>query len=97
MGTKGGRPRLTHLVDPLRALEAVREARNMMQSEGRLAQGANLKQAATWYRNAMHRLGIQGHALRYAWARERMDAYIAENIPMAEALARTSGSVKRTV
>lgn len=61
-----------------------------MQSEGRLAQGANLKQAATWYRNSMHRLDIQGHALRYAWARERMDAYVADNIPRAEALARTS-------
>lgn len=47
IGTKGGRPRLTHLVDSARALAAVREARNVMQSEGRLAQGANLKQAAT--------------------------------------------------
>jgi hypothetical protein len=28
--------------------------------------------------------------LRNAWARERMDAYVAESIPMAEALARTS-------
>jgi hypothetical protein len=38
----------------------------------------------------MYRLGIQGHALRYAWAREHMDAYLAEGIPIGEAMARTS-------
>lgn len=90
LGTKGGRPRWTHLVDPQRALEAVRDALAVVQRDGRLARGANLRQAATWYRNAMHRLGMQGHSLRYAWARERMDAYLADAIPMAEALARTS-------
>jgi hypothetical protein len=43
-----------------------------------------------WYRNAMHRLGVQGHSLRYAFARERVEAYLQNGIPMAEALARTS-------
>ena len=90
IGTKGGRPRLTHLVDPARALNAVHEALVVLRTEGRLAQGTTLKQAATWYRNAMHRLGVQGHALRYAWARERMAAYLADGIAMNEALARTS-------
>ena len=55
-----------------------------------MAQGATLKQAATWYRNAIHGLGVQGHVLRYAWARERMDAYLADGTAMSEALARTS-------
>ncbi len=66
IGTKGGRPRLTHLMDAEQALNAVREALAVLRTEGRLAQGTTLKQAATWYRNAMHRLGVQGHALRYA-------------------------------
>ena len=81
---------MAHLVDPERALAEVREARDVLRTEGRLAQGATLKQATTWYRNAMHRLGVQGHALRYAWARERMDAYRADGIGTSEALARTS-------
>jgi len=38
----------------------------------------------------MHRLGVQGHALRYAFVRARVDAYLQNGIPMAEALARTS-------
>ena len=90
LGTKGGRTRWVHLVETEHAIAAVREALAVMQRHGRLAQGRTLKQAETWYRNAMHRLHVQGHALRYAWARERMDAYLAEGIPMAEALARTS-------
>ncbi len=90
MGTKGGRPRLTHLPDPERALAAVREALAVLRTRGHLVPGANLKAAATWYRNAMHRLDVQGHALRYAFARERIEAYRAQGIPLREALARTS-------
>ncbi len=41
-------------------------------------------------RNAMHRPGVQGHALHHAFARERRDAYLAAGIPIAAALARTS-------
>lgn len=52
--------------------------------------GKTLKQAEAWYHNAMHRLGVQGHGLRYAFARERVEAYLQSGIPMAEALARTS-------
>ena len=33
---------------------------------------------------------MQGHSLRYAFARERVDIYLAAGIPMAEALARPS-------
>ena len=90
MGTKGGRPRLTHVPDPVRALAAVREALAVLRTRGHLVPGANLKAAATWYHNAMHRLDVQGHALRYAFARERIDAYRAQGMPLREALARTS-------
>lgn len=38
----------------------------------------------------MHRLRVQGHSLRYAFAREQVEAYLAGGIPMAEALAHTS-------
>ena len=68
----------------------MREALHVLGTQGRLAQGKRLKQAEAWYRNAMHRLGVQGHSLRYAFARERVEAYLAAGIPMAEALARTS-------
>lgn len=90
LGTKGGKPRTTHLPNPEQALAVVREALAVLQNQHRLAKGKNLKQAGTWYRNAMHRLGVQGHALRYAFVRERVDAYLQNGIPMAEALARTS-------
>ncbi|MCX7556711.1 hypothetical protein OS187_07730 [Xanthomonadaceae bacterium JHOS43] len=33
----------------------------------------------------MHRLGVQGHSLRYAFARERVEAYLQNGMPMAEA------------
>ena len=44
--------------------------------------------ARYWY--AMHRLDVQGHALRYAFARERIDAYRAQGMPLREALVRAS-------
>lgn len=62
-----------HFTPP--ALAAVREALAVLRRRGHLVPGANLKAATTWYRNAMHRLDVQGHALRYAFARERIDAY----------------------
>ena len=82
--------RATHLPNPEQALAVVREALAVLQNQRRLAQGRHLKQAEAWYRNAMHRLGVQGHSLRYAFARERVEAYLQDGIPMAEALARTS-------
>lgn len=86
----GGKVRTTHLPNPALALATVREALQVPGTQGRLAQGKRLKQAEAWYRNAMHRLGVQGHSLRYAFARERVEAYLDAGIPMAEALARTS-------
>lgn len=54
------------------------------------AQGKTIKQAEAWYRHGMHRLGAQGHSLRRAFAQERVHAYLADGIPIAETLARTS-------
>lgn len=52
-------------------------------------QDAQAGRGVVWRHKAMHRLGVQGHSLRYAFARERVDAYLQNGIPMAEALART--------
>ncbi len=90
LGTKGGKPRTTHLPNPEQALVVAREALDVLTRQHRLAKGKGLKQARTWYRNAMHLLGVQGHALRYAFVRARVDAYLRDGIPMAEVLARTS-------
>jgi len=62
---------------------------------GRLLPTANLRQAMTWYRNAMHRhitpeAGIKGHCLRYGYAVDRIAAYVHAGDTRAEALAHTS-------
>lgn len=95
-GTKGGRRRESEPADRAAALEAVREARAVAEARGgRLLDAANLRRAMTWYRNAMHRqikpgAGITGHCLRYAYAADRIAAYVQEGDTRAEALAHTS-------
>lgn len=97
-GTKGGRPRDTHVANVERALSVIREARSLIQSQGggylvRKADGsaaANLKQARNIYRNLCHREGIQSHAARYAFARERLEAYRQHGFSEREARAATS-------
>lgn len=97
-GTKGGRPRDTHVANVERALSAIREARSLIQSQGggylvRKADGsaaANLKQARNIYRNLCHREGIQSHAARYAFARERLEGYRQQGFSAREARAATS-------
>lgn len=64
-GTKGDKVQATHLPNPVTALAVVREALHVLVTQRRLAQGRTLKQAEAWYRNAMHRLGVQGYSLRY--------------------------------
>jgi hypothetical protein len=51
---------------------------------------ANLKQARNIYRNLCHREGIQSHAARYAFARERLEAYRHQGFSEREARAATS-------
>ena len=95
-GTKGGRDRLSSPADRDAALHAVRTARAVAASRGgRLIDKPTLKQAMTYYRNAMHRriteaAGICGHALRYAYAEDRMSIYKEEGLSVRESLAKTS-------
>ena len=97
-GTKGGRPRDTHVANIERALSVIREARSLIQAQGggylvRKADGsaaANLKQARNIYRNLCHREGVQSHAARYAFARERLQAYRQQGFSEREVRAATS-------
>ncbi|MGH8630594.1 MAG: integrase domain-containing protein [Burkholderiales bacterium] len=97
-GTKGGRPRDTHVVDIERAVNVVREAREQLKEQGggyliRRADGtpaANLKQARNIYRNICHREGVQSHAARYAFARERLEGYEHAGFSQREARAATA-------
>lgn len=96
-GTKGGRPRDVHPVDRERALAAIRSALAVLRETKQThlviaadASGINLKQAMTIYKNALAREGVQSHSARYAFARQRVDAYKAEGLSLREALAATS-------
>jgi site-specific recombinase XerC len=97
-GTKGGRPRDVHPVNGARALAAIRNAQTILRDSGQRylvtradgSAAADLKQAMGIYRNLAHREGIQTHAARYAFARERMDAYRAEGYSEREARVATS-------
>ena len=95
-GTKGGRDRVSNPAERAQALAAVREARAVSDSRGgRLMDSPTLLAAITSYRNAMHRhvspaSGVCGHALRYAYAGDRMASYLAEGFSDAEARAKTS-------
>lgn len=88
-GTKGGRVRTTHLPDTQRALAAIKSAMEIIEND-KIAPRTTLKKAVCWYRNLMHRLGIQGHRLRYAFARECVEFYLASGMPTHEVYARVS-------
>lgn len=93
-GTKGGRVRDSMPADRDRALAAVREARAVADERGgRLIEG-DLRQASTAVRNAMHRSqsehGITWHSLRYSYACDRVDAYLAAGYTRHEAYAQTA-------
>lgn len=97
-GTKGGRPREVHPADLHRAQVAVRSAQAVLpvtgqrylvaKADGSITTG--LRQAQGVYRNLCHRAGIQSHAARYAFARERLEAYRNEGYSEREARAATS-------
>ena len=95
-GTKGGRDRLSSPADREAALEAVRTARAVAAARGgRLIDKPTLKQAMTYYRNVMNRritetTGMCGHALRYAYAVDRVAAYESDGLTLQESRAKTS-------
>lgn len=95
-GTKGGRPRYSEPADREKALEAVREARQLAEQRGGyLIEKPSLKQAYKFYSNEMHRhispaAGATPHALRYAYTRDLLARYEAEGHDRAEALSIVS-------
>lgn len=86
-GTKGGRPRWAGIVDRDSALTAIDAAISVTASQGKLAPKRNLKAALRWYANATNRLGIQGHALRYAYTNVAVQKLLNDGYLLAEALA----------
>jgi hypothetical protein len=95
-GTKGGRPRETHPIDPITALAAVRAARAVVkQQEGHLVTGGNeLRSAVRAYQRALFNAGFKGsqssHSARYEYARARYVALRAEGLDSYAALALVS-------
>lgn len=97
-GTKGGHKREVHPPDVNRALAAAQSALATLEATGQpylltRADGAvtaGLKQAVSVYKNLCSRAGIQNHAARYAFARERMQAYRNQGFSEREARAATS-------
>jgi hypothetical protein len=97
-GTKGGHQREVHPPDLNRALAAVQGALTILDTTGQpyllmRADGAvtaGLKQAVKVYTNLCSRAGIQNHGARYAFARERMQAYRNQGYSEREARAATS-------
>jgi len=95
-GTKGGRSRQTNPADQEMALDAIREALAVVaKRRDRMIDRPTLKSAMKWYTNTMHRkiteqLGIQAHALRYAYACDMLDLYQAEGFSQKESEALTS-------
>jgi hypothetical protein len=97
-GTKGGRARDVHSADLNRARSAIERALATLRAsdQGYLvtrADGAaatGLRQALGIYRNVCHRAGIQSHAARYAFTKERMQAYRNDGLSEREARAATS-------
>lgn len=97
-GTKGGRQREVHPAELNRALAAVQGALELLEATGQpylviRADGAvptGLRQVVKIYTNLCSRAGIQNHAARYAFARERMQAYRSQGFSEREARAATS-------
>lgn len=94
-GTKGGRPRDVHIIDPQQTLQTVNNALTIMaQQNGKLIDKPSLKQAMNYWRNSTYRLGFTGkispHSLRYAFTQEQVDQYLKQGYSESEALAKAS-------
>lgn len=69
-------------------LEATGQHYLVTRADGAVTTG--LKQAISIYKNLCERAGIQSHGARYAFARERMQAYRDQGYSEREARAATS-------
>jgi site-specific recombinase XerC len=94
-GTKGGRPRDTRVVDIEKAREAVRNAQERTKvNGGRIIDKPDLQSAMDRHSYIMRTHGCKGehspHALRYAFACDRVEAYKSQGFSLKESLAMTS-------
>ena len=94
-GTKGGRPRDTHVVHVKRAREIIAMAIERAKEHGwRLVDRPDLKTAMNHYSYVLRSNGFTGqyspHSMRYAYARDRYNAYIKKGFSEKESLAMTS-------
>lgn len=104
-GTKGGKSRDVKPPDVGRALAAIQSAQSVLhraepdliatgqryliaQADGSATKG--LRQSLSVYKNLCYRAGIQSHGARYAFARERIQAYRNQGYSEREARAATS-------
>lgn len=96
-GTKGGRPREVSPVDRQKALQAVKEARQVAaQRGGRLVQSqqGSLKAAMNRYNRVAAQAGARGsyspHSFRYSWTQQRVQTYREQGFSRQEARALTA-------
>lgn len=96
-GTKGGRERMTTVVDKNKVIDAVNYAiKYASEHDGRLIDRGNLKSAMNYYLNTLRRYGeMKGgdetpHSFRYSYAASAMKYHIMNGYSYHEALALTS-------
>ncbi|ETS32587.1 DNA-binding protein [Photorhabdus temperata] len=94
-GTKGGRPRQTHVLNVEAVKKAVEKAIEIAEQRGgRLIDKPNLKQAMNYWRAHTTQLGLTGcyapHSLRYAWAQDALKFYQESGFTRQEARALVS-------
>lgn len=85
-GTKGGRPRDSAPANRAEGIAAIKAAIEVAKERGGKLLEGTLKEAKDFYRNTMHNHGeITGHALRYAYAQEKLGQY-SEDYSRKEAI-----------
>lgn len=94
-GTKGGRPRVTTVLDPQAVRQAVDRALEIATvRNGRLMDAPDLKTAMNDWHNQARRCNLTGehapHSLRYAWAQDAIRYWLTQGLSPKEALAQVS-------
>ncbi|MBY6257801.1 integrase domain-containing protein [Phytobacter diazotrophicus] len=94
-GTKGGRARMTTIVDREKVLEAVSHAIKYAENNnGKIIDKPDLKSAMDFYRNTLRTEMTGGnetpHSLRYSFAEDAFRYHLAQGYSKEESLALTS-------